>query len=46
MSDLSLDTWIVIEQSSSKISTLISLQTTQGEAEVERDKRNEIKTRC
>jgi hypothetical protein len=41
MSDLALDTWIVIEQRSSKIATLISMHTTQGEAEAVRDKRNE-----
>jgi hypothetical protein len=32
---------MVIEQRSSKIATLISMHTTQGEAEAERDKRNE-----
>lgn len=41
MSGLLLDTWIVVEQRSSKTATLISMHTTQGEAEAERDKRNE-----
>jgi hypothetical protein len=41
MSDLPLDTWIVVEQCSAKIATLISMHTTQREAEAERDKRNE-----
>jgi hypothetical protein len=41
MSDLPLDSWIVIEQRSSKIATLISMHTTQAEAEAGRDKRNE-----
>ena len=45
MSDLPLDTWVMIEQRSPKIATLIYAQT-QGEAQAERDKRNEIKTPC
>ena len=41
MSNLPLDTWLVVEQRSTKIATLISMHTTQAEAEAERDKRNE-----
>ena len=41
MTDLPLDTWIVVEQNSSRIATLISMHTTQAEAEAERDKRND-----
>jgi hypothetical protein len=38
---LPLHTWMVVEQRSLKIATLISMHTTQSEAEAERDKRNQ-----
>jgi hypothetical protein len=41
VSGLPLHTWIVVEQRSSRIATLISMHTTQLEAEAERDKRNQ-----
>jgi hypothetical protein len=41
VSGLPLHRWIVVEHRSSKIATLISMHTTQLEAEAERDKRNQ-----
>jgi hypothetical protein len=41
MSGLPLHTWMVVEQRSSRIATLISMHTTQREAEAERDQRNQ-----
>jgi len=41
VSGLPLHTWIVVEHRPSRIATLISMHTTQLEAEAERDKRNQ-----